>query len=301
MSNAIVVGLGGIGKNVYVPQLEKLGFEVESVDIDSDSGATYENIKDIPKETEYEIAVICTPNIYHLPNVLDLSHHCKKILVEKPGFANPYAWENVQNRLLPDHDITLVKNNLYRPEYKMLRAKCNDSNITKIEITWFNKDRIPNPGSWFTDRMMAFGGVTHDLFPHLYTFMLLLFPVEQVIGASFISARSEQRWNLTNIGTSTDYGTINPNGIYNVCDYAESHYMINNIKVSLRSSWKEGHDDQSIRIHYNNGSEFKWMFGLCPDEMYGKMLNASLKTDIGTDTFNNLMDPWIHQQLEYFK
>lgn len=301
VNKAIVIGLGGIGKNVYVPQLEKLGVDVDTVDLDDEKGATYTKIADIPKGTVYDIAVVCTPNIYHLPNVFDLADYTKRILVEKPGFANADAWRRVHDRLMPGHDVILVKNNLFRESIGgFLRELMYTNPVTKVEITWFNKDRIPNPGGWFTDKRMSFGGVSHDLLPHLYTFMLLLFQPYKVINAELIATRKEQRWDLKSIGASTDYGEVKLDGVYDVCDYAEAHYLIDDIDVSVRASWKEGHDDQSIRIYTEDGLLHEWEFGLCPDEAYGQMLKMALQVEVGTPTFQDNVDLWIHEQLENF-
>jgi predicted dehydrogenase len=306
MSKAIVLGLGGISKNVYVPQLEKLGLEVETVDPNPDTNATYAEVTDIPQENEYDLAVVCTPNAYHLGGVLNIGHVCKRILVEKPGFANLDAWNRVQDRLMPEHDVIMVKNNMYREEAVMLRKECDLQTITKVEITWFNEDRIPNPGSWFTDKRWAFGGVTYDLFPHLYTYMTILFPIQLLSDCKPITF-SEQRWNLENIGDETDYGKVNKDGVYDVCDYAEAHYMVPRapdsddfIPVILRASWKEGHDDQSIRIYKEDGTVFKWEFGLCPDEVYGTMIASILAQSDASKQYHEFVDCWMHEQLEYF-
>ena len=72
----------------------------------------YQSVNDIPKDKEYEVAVICCPNIHHLNAVLEISDVCKTILVEKPGLANTKAWTNTVHRF-HNHSILLVKNNLY--------------------------------------------------------------------------------------------------------------------------------------------------------------------------------------------
>ncbi len=304
MKKALVVGLGGIGKNVYVPQFEKLGFTVETVDINPAVGATYPTVNDVPKTEHYDMAVICLPNAHHLNAVLEVSDVCNKILVEKPGLANVKAWNNTIERF-PNHYISMVKNNLYREEYIMLREACDLNTATKIEINWLNKSRIPNPGGWFTNKEIAFGGVTHDLFPHLYCFLCLLIPFTQIVDL-IPKTFKMQRWNLTNIGTDTDYGDVALDGVYNVCDYAEAHYMVPRdygqqpIPVTLRASWKEGYDDQSIRIYNEDGTVFHWEFGLCPDEVYGEMLKQVSERKSDSCRGCLLIDRWIHAQLEWF-
>ena len=116
MKKALVVGLGGIGKNVYVPQFEKLGYKVDTVDINPELNATYKTVQDLSTES-YDMAVICLPNIHHLSAMLVVSKFCKTILIEKPGFLNSKIWKhNLAKSRLKDHKIILVKNNLYRKQ-----------------------------------------------------------------------------------------------------------------------------------------------------------------------------------------
>jgi len=302
IKKALVVGVGGIGKNVYVPQLRKLGYQVHRVDPIMQS-AEYGSVNDIPKHIQYDIAVVCCPNIHHLPEVLMVSDYCKTILVEKPGFLNSGVWKrNLERPELKEHHIVLVKNNLYRSEIAMLRDLCEQEHVTKVEITWFNKNRIPNPGSWFTTKEQAFGGVTHDLFPHLYCFMYILFSLHQ-IEKLVPTTLQMQRWDLDSLADNTDYGAINKDGTYDVCDYAEAHYLINDIPVTLQASWKEGYDKQDITIYYKDGSTFNWSFGLCPDEAYGEMIQAVSEGNFMFGAVGNIekrIDEWIHEQLEYF-
>ena len=302
---AILVGLGGIGR-VYEKQLRNLGFGVFTVD-PAYSWATYSTVNDIPKDITFDIAIVCCPNVHHLNAVLELTDVCKVILVEKPGLANTRAWLNTVHRF-PDHRILLVKNNLYRASIYTYIDLLDIEEVAKIEINWLNKDRIPNPGGWFTNSKTAFGGVTHDLFPHLYCFMFALIPFhlfQHIIPETF----KMQRWNLDNIGDNTDYGEINKAGVYDVCDYAEAHYMIPRdgnepLPITLRASWKEGYDDQAIHVHYKDGRKLKFEFGLCPDSAYGKMIENVLDDKFMGEERQTWIeqdfDKWIHAQLEWF-
>lgn len=307
MKKALVVGLGGIGENVYKPELKKRGYSVYGVDKDKSKHAAYLDVKDIPKDLEFDIAIVCLPNVYHLEAVLEVSDVCKTILVEKPGLANTKAWNNTVHRF-PNHRIIMVKNNLYRESIHTYMDLFDLEEVSKVEINWLNKDRIPNPGGWFTNSKMAFGGVTHDLFPHLYCFMFGLFSFhlfQHVIPKTF----KMQRWNLDNIDGNTDYGEINKDGVYDVCDYAEAHYMIPRdnsepLPVTLRASWKEGYNDQAIYVHYKNKSKLRLEFGFCPNSAYGKMIDSVLQGKfMGEDRQTWLeedFDQWIHAQLEMF-
>jgi len=304
---AIVVGYGGIGKNVYVPQLEQLGYKVYIVD-PAVKEAAYATVNDVPKNLEFDVAVVCCPNVHHLNAVLELSDVCKNILVEKPGLANTRAWLNTVHRLMEKGVwVSLVKNNLYRKDIDKFESLVDLEEVSKIEINWINKDRIPNPGGWFTNKELAFGGVTHDLFPHLYCFMFALVPFH-LFNEQIPETFKMQRWDLHSLGDNTDYGTINRSGVYNVCDYAEAHYYIHRddepLPVSLKASWKEGYDDQAIHIYYKSGGSLRVEFGLCPDDAYGRMIESFVngkfmgyerQTWIEQD-----FDKWIHAQLEMF-
>lgn len=303
---AVLVGYGGIGENVYYGELEKLGYDIDVVD-PAINVADYNTVNDIPKDREYEVAVICCPNEHHLNAVLELTDVCKNILVEKPGLANTAAWNRVVHSF-PNHNIVMVKNNLYRKDTASYQCLFDLSEVTKVEINWLNKNRIPNPGTWFTNQEKAFGGVTHDLFPHLYCFMFAMIPFHlynNQIGETF----KMQRWNLDNISDETDYGRVYKEGVYNVCDYAEQHFMIPRdgdepLPVTLRASWKEGYDNQAIHVHYKSGGKLRSDFGLCPNEAYGEMIKALVEDrfmDQPRQTWiEQDLDQWIHANLESF-
>jgi hypothetical protein len=109
---------------------------------------------------------------------------------------------------------------------------------------------------------------------------------------------------LDNISGSTDYGTINRDGVYDVCDYAEQHFMIPRdgdepLPVTLRASWKEGYDNQAIHVHYKSGGKLRSDFGFCPNEAYGEMIKAFVEGRFVQQVDQDL-DQWIHANLESF-
>lgn len=304
-NNAIVVGIGGIGMNVYIPQLEKLGYHVTTVDPNLPSN--YNTVNEVPKTSRYDVAIVCCPNVHHLNAVLELTDVCETILVEKPGLANTEAWERTIDRF-PNHKIVMVKNNLYRDHVNQYASLSDIENISSVEFNWLNKNRIPNPGGWFTNKEQAFGGVTHDLFPHLYCLMYAFFSFKDFKDI-IPDVYKLQRWNLNNINKVTNYGVINKDGVYNVCDYAEAHYLLARdndepLPITLRASWKEGRDDQAIHIHYKNGGSTKFEFGLCPDYAYGRMIDDTVNEKFMGEPMKQWeeldLDWWIHTQLEYF-
>lgn len=279
---ALLVGFGGIGANVYYPELKKLGYEVDVLDT-TVPDVKYRNIDEV--RVSYDLAVICTPNHTHEPIARKLAiHRTKRIFVEKPGVASLWAWQD----LIYDFENTkfhLVKNNLYRDNYGDIIELLKERTVIGVDITWLNKNRIPNPGSWFTDSRFSFSGVSSDLMPHLYTFGAKMFGAKKMADAGWRQS-SYRRWSLDTIG-STDYGSVNKAGRYNVDDYASAITNIDNISVRLVASWKEGYDKQSITLFFDDGTTYEWEFGLCPAEAYGTMIKEEkdhliLDTDIHT-------------------
>ena len=283
---ALLAGYGGIGSNVYYPELKKLGYEAETLDTSAE-GVTYKDISQIDKA--YDIAVICTPNFTHGPIATELAKlGTKRIFIEKPGLATSDAWKNLCNSY-PNTQFHLVKNNLYRLDYGNI-FNMNHKKIIGVDINWLNGNRIPNPGSWFTTKHMAFGGISRDLMPHLYCFAIKLFGAGPLLTSKFNQA-SYKRWDLKSI-TTTDYGTVYPDGTYDVDDTALAAAKIGDITLKMSASWKEGYDKQSVTLFFDDGTTYEWSFGLCPADAYGRMLQDT------TDTFS--LDVSIHEFLENF-
>ena len=77
---ALLVGLGGIGINVYLPELIKIGYTVDTVD-PVISSATFKDTSEVTGE--YNVAVICTPNFTHDSIARQLANLVEYIFIEK--------------------------------------------------------------------------------------------------------------------------------------------------------------------------------------------------------------------------
>lgn len=285
---ALLAGFGGIGANVYYPELQKLGYEVDVLDLVAPT-ATFKNIQEV-KEA-YDIAVVCTPNYTHRPIAEHLAMNgTKSIFVEKPGLSTSQEWWDMCTAY-KDTKFHLVKNNLYRAEYGGVLEMMKIKDVIGIDIQWISDNRIPSPGSWFTTQKTAFGGVSRDLMPHLYCFAVKLLGPMTVAEILFIQS-AIQRWDLKSI-SSTDYGTVNPKGTYNVDDHAMALGSIDEISVKLYATWKAGYNKQSVTLYFRDGTSFEWEFGLCPAEAYGTMLQD--------DSDSTKIDMDLHYFLETFR
>jgi predicted dehydrogenase len=292
----LIVGMG-IGE-LYKRVNEELGHQVVTVDPNPDKKADFlciANARAVHKK--FDTSHICTPNYTH-HDVANEIYYCSNIIfVEKPGFKNLYQYHKVNNG--NETRIMMVKNNQYRDNIdKMIRDFRRSELIT---MRWINKNRVPHPGSWFTDKNLAFGGVSRDLLPHMLSFLPCF---DSFIHKNDIELKDKkvyQHWNITNV-QSTDYGTINPQGVYNVDDHISFTLLWKDKTINIECNWKSDiEDDRSITFSHFS-SEYntqKYELGLCPEYAYKEMIKTAIK-NIDNDNFwvdQKLQDMWIHQKV----
>lgn len=287
---ALVVGLG-MG-NLYVQELSKLGYKVDTVDTDPEKHSTYKTVDELI--VHYDIAVICTPNFTHEPIARKIANKCDIVLIEKPGVRDSESW----NKLISDFPKTrfmMIKNNQYRKEIKLFKEQSDRSE--RVYIRWNNANRIPHPGSWFTTKELAFGGVSRDLIPHMLSYYCTLTDFTKGVKDK---VTSRQNYELKDIH-STDYGIVNQNGTYDVDDFCMFEFKNGSTTWVLSACWRTNldHDDSSIAFSMNN-SAIRHELGLCPEEAYKDMIQTAVK-NLNNDSFWKAQfeqDMWIHQQIE---
>ena len=288
---SLVVGMG-IG-NLYKAVLKEIGNTVVTVDLDPNK-ADYTSVDmAISVHGKFDTVHICTPNFTHVKIARQVAPISRIVFIEKPGVATSDAWA----QLVKDYPATrfmMVKNNQYSKEIKRFKNLADQSDI--VRVTWNNKNRIPSPGSWFTDRSLAFGGVSRDLIPHMLSYYACLTDYKD---GTLVYKQSKQNWQLDEID-STDYGVINPNGVYNVDDECTIEYMHGKTKWILSAKWRSLEED-NISISF--GMPFSAVvekLGLCPEDAYQEMIEQAIE-NINNDEFWQKQydqDIWIHQQIE---
>jgi hypothetical protein len=116
---------------------------------------------------------------------------------------------------------------------------------------------------------------------------------------AIITAIAEQRHNLADI-TSTDYGTVNYDGVYDVDDYCKLEFKVGKTKWNIIADWKNDQAD-NVYISFNmKNSAVIVHLGLCPAEAYGAMIEHAV-SNLNNDEFwqqQLSQDLWIHQQIE---
>lgn len=288
---SLVVGMG-IG-NLYKAVLEEIGNRVITVDLDPNK-ADYTSVDmAISVHGKFDTVHICTPNFTHMKIARQVAAISKIVFIEKPGVATSDAWA----QLVKDYPATrfmMVKNNQFRNEIKRFKNLADQSDT--VRVTWNNRNRIPSPGSWFTDKSLAFGGVSRDLIPHMLSYYSCL--TDYTAGTK-TEAWAKQNWQLDEI-TSTDYGTVNPSGTYNVDDECKIEFMNGKTKWILYANWRSLEED-NISISFGMPfSAVNERLGLCPETAYQQMIEQAIE-NVDNDAFwaeQLAQDIWIHEQIE---
>ena len=283
---SLIIGMG-IGE-LYKSVLTQLDAEVITVDTNPDKNADFARVEDaLVAHGFFDTVNICTPNFTHAQLTQQVAPYSKIVFVEKPGFKNANEWQQIVDEF-PNTRIMMVKNNMWRNnigEMQTLAARSNS-----IDIKWIRKDCIPHPGSWFTTKELAYGGVSRDLVPHLLSLYIALNPYWYSTSAT--KKTSEQQWTLQNID-STDYGTINYNGTYDVDDKVEMSF---GERWRVHANWRDLTTEESCVTINDTTIELGW----CPEEAYHNMIKDAID-NVDNDNFwqqQVRQDIWIHKQIE---
>ena len=291
MKRSLIIGMG-IGQ-LYKSVLEKLGHDIITVDQDPNKGAMYTSVdRAILVHKTFDTAHICTPNFTHFDLASKVAPYSKIVFVEKPGVSNSFAWQ----RLLEEFKYTrfmMVKNNMWRSNIAELKEQA--SRAKNVNIEWTRRNCIPSPGSWFTTRKLAFGGVSRDLMPHLLSLYVAINPNWRTETTNGHSAQAQ--WKLEDID-STEYGTVNPNGTYDVDDKCTINFSN---KWRCLANWRSmDYENSAIEFIMEDNSVERFDLGWCPEEAYQSMIEeATNKVDdakFWTEQYEQ--DTWIHERIE---
>ena len=288
---SLIVGMG-IGQ-LYKTVLEKLGHEVITVDQDPSKGARFDSIdKAIIHYKTFDTVHICTPNFTHFELAAKVAPYAKIVFIEKPGVATSATW----TRLITEFKQTrfiMVKNNMWRSNIAELAELAGKSKTVKIR--WIRKNCIPSPGSWFTTKKLAFGGVSRDLMPHLLSLYVAMNPewrAERVSGQTAM-----QCWELKDIET-TEYGTVNANGTYDVDDMCVINF---GGKWRCAANWRSiDEEDSSIVFVMPDNTIERFDLGWCPEEAYHNMIVDAIANIDNYEFWLKQydIDTWIHERIE---
>jgi len=291
MKTSLIVGMG-IG-NLYAKVLTDLGHKIITVDSDPKKDADFTTIDSaIIANSSFDTAHICTPNFTHFELAAKAASVSKIVFIEKPGVADSFSWKKLVETFSQTR-FMMIKNNMWRSNISDLKKLADKAKSVNIE--WTRKNCIPNPGSWFTTKKLAFGGVSRDLMPHLLSLYIALNPNWRK--ELLKNYGSNRQWELKDL-TQTDYGVVKSDGIYDVDDHC---YIDFGNKWSLEANWRNTTDDlRRIDFHTNDGLIESFELGLCPEEAYSNMIKDAIDNMDNYQFWLNQydIDLWIHEQVE---
>jgi predicted dehydrogenase len=302
VKKVLIIGLG-IGKLYQKVLSDTEQYNVVTIDIDPYKEPDFLDIETCKQvNPSFDLALVCVPNYLHEEMVMKLvtNDMAKVILVEKPGLFDFAAWISAVHIGEPNK-LIMIKNNMYRDNYPAIIKTINENrfDIKNVNVCWLNKDRIPHPGSWFTTKKLAFGGVSRDLMPHLLSIYYSLF---QELNLP-VDIYKTQKYTLEDL-KGTAYGKVNKDGVYDVDDYCRIKFR-NTIKgsivpVTLYASWKTDIEKSKIgiEIEFRDGNKVFYDFGLCPEYAYHDMIRHSLKMTKKEYKKQNDIDIWIHNIID---
>ena len=288
---SLIIGMG-IGQ-LYKTVLTNLGHTIITVDQDSNKNADFISVDAaIVTHSFFDTVHVCTPNFTHFEIAAKVAPYSKIVFIEKPGTANSATWQKLITTF-PQTRFMMVKNNMWRDNISELKVLADKAKSVNIE--WTRKNCIPSPGSWFTTRKLAFGGVSRDLMPHLLSLYIAMNPdwrKETVNGKASI-----MKWLLEDI-ESTEYGTVNPNGTYDVDDFCEIRF---GNKWNCVANWRSmTYENSAIEFIMQDMSVERFELGWCPEEAYLNMIKDAVDNvdnyQFWLDQFD--IDTWIHEKIE---
>lgn len=292
-SLVIGMGIGQLYKNV----LTNLNSEVITVDPDISKKSDFPTVESaLYAHGKFDTVHICTPNFTHMEIAMKVAPHAKIVFIEKPGVKNSSNWSTLIHTY-KNTRFMMVKNNMWRNNIKEMFLNAKSADV--IDLNWINKDRVPSPGSWFTTKKLSFGGVSRDLMPHLLSLYIAL--NEHWKYSQQIKAESLVQWELKDL-TSTDYGTVKSDGMYDVDDMCNISFDYNGQIWNLNSNWRSLDTDKRNIEMWFKGSVLTYELGLCPEDAYERMIKEAYDR-IDDQLFWNqqhLYDSWIHERIEGF-
>jgi hypothetical protein len=288
---SLIIGMG-IGQ-LYRNVLTELGSTIVTVDADANKKADFNDVVSaIASYGIFDTVHICTPNYTHFDLASRVAQSGCIVFVEKPGVKTSEEWKRLVDTF-PATRFMMVKNNMWRDNIGELQILAERAK--QVDIQWIRRNCIPNPGSWFTTRELAFGGVSRDLMPHLLSLYIAINPnwrTDSVNGQGAL-----MQWQLKDID-STEYGVVNYNGTYDVDDMC--HIGFGN-KWKCLANWRSMNiESSSINFVMPDNSTEQFKLGWCPESAYLNMIRDAYNNINNNDFWQDQLDKdiWIHGKIE---
>lgn len=194
--NIGIIGGGWIAEYAHIPQLLKNNNVKLVAVMDNDSerakylGERYlipyicSSLEEL-FNCELDGVIISTPNYTHYTYTCEALKRGIGVLCEKP-VALSISGMNEIVRICTEKNTVYVPGfvNRWRQDIQMLKCvieKGELGDIISIDAGWLRKAGVPRPGTWFTSKKYAGGGVLTDLGSHILDLCLMFIGGQQVI------------------------------------------------------------------------------------------------------------------------
>lgn len=183
-----IIGCGWIAGNAHLPAImqEKRGKVIALYDSNIERARelgikwkidkTYDDLQAF-WDSGVEAVIIASPNDTHVHYTIEALKRGIHVLCEKPVAFHASDIEKIK-QVSKEHNTLYIPGfvNRWREDvqklYQMIQEK-RIGKIEKMEAGWLRKAGVPRPGTWFTNRELAGGGVLTDLGSHIVDICLL--------------------------------------------------------------------------------------------------------------------------------
>lgn len=193
----LIIGTGWIARAGYKSACTRLGWRLESFDTGDDPAGrdALRHALELARANSRALCVVATPNATHLPLARAFLETGCRVLVEKPACLPAEAAIGAAP-LLPVERLFVSTPFRWRPDVARLVEAVGQGAVGEIcalAMSWRRRSGIPRPGSWYTSRALAGGGVLTDLGPHLLDLAMTLldWPTVTVTSARVTAFSSE--------------------------------------------------------------------------------------------------------------
>jgi oxidoreductase len=281
-----IVGFGWVAQKVWLPAFKSNGrFKIVAYyDLDfQNKNCLY----DVPIKAcqtlmdlinlRLDLIIIATPNIFHVEYAEKILNHDISVFIEKPICLNQAEYQRLYEaakasraQFIPSRASFLRSDIGYIQS--LLQKDKSLGRVRSITLEWIRASGIPAPGSWFTDKALAGGGVGYDLGWHMLDVGLSLIGSPEIaealgfVSKDFINQPLENQMNWRD-ESSKPYNIKNIQVEDTFIGYIKTN---TNVAIHLKVAWASHQliDHTKIIIDCVGGYlELLTTFGLTPNRI----------------------------------
>lgn len=177
-----LIGAGRIVERAHLPLLNKMPEVIVAGIFDPDFGRAQAMadcfgvpaVCSSPDELfglDLDVTLVACPNSLHAAMTIRALEAGTHVLCEKPMAINvAQAKAMIETAEAMNLELMVASTNRYRPEVIALQKAIQENQLGEIKAIrcgWLRSNGIPGANTWFTNRLLAGGGVLTDLGSHL--------------------------------------------------------------------------------------------------------------------------------------